>query len=107
MISNHSNLPSEFKPKSTSYVRWFKVYCIQTMEAWSIDEVCEFLKKHFNEVVRIFRANKICGSVLWSLNEPDMKELGLTALGDRRRLQCLIKSQVSQNTIAEASVRMV
>ena len=37
---------------------------------------CVNSKKYFDEeLVRIFRANKICGNVLKSLNEPDVKEL--------------------------------
>ena len=66
------------------------------MEDWAVEQVCDFLvnNRFDEEVVGSFRVNKICGSVLWSLNESDMKELELTALGDRRRLQCLVKKNI-------------
>ena len=77
------------------------------MEDWAVEQVCDFLvnNRFDEEVVGIFRVNKICGSVLWSLNESDMKELGLTALGDRRRLQCLVKKniRVPLNTTADVT----
>ena len=69
--------------------------------------MCDFLiSNHFDEeVVGVFRMNKICGSVLCSLNEADMKELGLMALGDRRRLQSFIKKEfpnaTTSNTLKE------
>ena len=55
------------------------------MESWNIEGVCDFLVKYeFDEdVVQIFRMNKISGSVLVLLNDADMKELGVAALGDR------------------------
>ena len=67
--------------------------CVCSMESWNIEEVCEFLMKYEfdEEVVQIFRVNKISGSVLVLLSDTDMKELGLTALGDRKRLQFLLK----------------
>ena len=78
------------------------------MESWTTERVCDFLtNNHFDEeVVGIFKTNKICGSVLSSLNEADLKELGLTALGDRRRLQSLIKRELqndisARNTLTE------
>ena len=45
-----------------------------------------------------FQTNKICGSVLCSLNEADMKELGLMVLGDRRRLQSFVKKELTNPT---------
>ena len=41
-------------------------------------------------VVEIFRANKIDRKVLIDLDRDDMKELGILALGDRKRLQQII-----------------
>ena len=66
------------------------------MESWNIEEVCDFLVRHEfeKEVVGVFRQNKISGNLLGLLSEPDMKELGLNALGDRKRLQILIKNEV-------------
>ena len=43
-------------------------------------------------VVDIFRENKVDQQVLISLDKEDMLELGVVALGDRKRLQQLIVS---------------
>lgn len=53
------------------------------------EKVCDFLMKckFDEEVIQIFQLSKISGSVLVMLSDTDMKELGLTALGDRKRLQ--------------------
>jgi len=61
------------------------------MESWNIEKMCNFLVKHEfeEEVVGVFQQNKISG-------EPDMKELGLNALGDRKHLQLLIKNELVQ-----------
>ena len=42
------------------------------------------------EIVQIFVSNKIDRSVLATLTTQDMKELGIVALGDRKKLQFLI-----------------
>ena len=63
------------------------------MDSWSISDVCDFLAdNNFDEeVVIVFRRNKINGKVLSLLTEEDFKELGLAALGDRRLLSHLLK----------------
>ena len=63
------------------------------MESWSILDVGDFLAaNNFDEeVVKVFHSNKINGKVLSLLTEEDFKELGLTALGDRRLLNQLMK----------------
>ena len=63
------------------------------MESWSILDVSDFLAaNNFDEeVVKVFRSNKINGKVLYLLTEEDFRELGLTALGDRRLLSQLLK----------------
>ena len=63
------------------------------MESWSVLDVSDFLTaNNFDEeVVKVFRCNKINGKVLSLLTEADFKELGLTALGDRRLLSHLLK----------------
>jgi len=43
------------------------------------------------EVVELFRVNKIRGRVFKQLKEEDLKQLGLTALGDRRLLLHLLQ----------------
>ena len=44
------------------------------------------------EIVQIFVSNKIDRSVLATLTTEDMKELGIVALGDRKKLQFLIEA---------------
>ena len=63
------------------------------MESWSIVDVSDFLvvNNFDEEVVKVFRCNKINDKVLSLLTEEDFKELGLTALGDRRLLSHLLK----------------
>ena len=46
------------------------------------------------------RINKIDGSTLLDLNSQDLKELGIIALGDRKRLERLCQSGVSRNQMA-------
>ena len=62
------------------------------MESWSTLDVSDFLAaNNFDEeVVKVFRSNKINGKV-FLLTEEDFRELGLTALGDRRLLSQLLK----------------
>lgn len=62
------------------------------MEHWTVDEVCQFLRKNdFEEnVIRAFRVNKVRGRVLPLLNDEDLKQLELAALGDRKYLQHLL-----------------
>lgn len=64
------------------------------MEDWSVDEVCQFLRKNdFEEnIVRAFKVNKVRGRVLPLLGDEDLKELQLTALGDRKYLQHLLST---------------
>lgn len=66
------------------------------MEKWSVSQVCEFLaKEDFDEeVVELFRANKIRGRVLKLLKEEDLKHLGVTALGDIRLLLHLLQQVI-------------
>ena len=54
-----------------------------------IENMCQLLvENHFDtSVVEIFRANKIDRNVFIDLDKDDMKELGIMALGDRKRLQ--------------------
>ena len=63
------------------------------MENWSVSDVSDFLTTNSfdEEVVKVFRSNKINGKVLSLLTEEDFKELGLAALGDRRLLSHLHK----------------
>jgi len=62
------------------------------MEKWSIDEVCDFLKRNdFEEdIIETFRVNKIKGRVLPLLGDGDMEKLGLSALGDQKYFQHIL-----------------
>lgn len=64
-----------------------------------MEEVCSILTEAgFDEAtVEIFRSNKIDRTVLMNLDKDDMKELGITALGDRKRLQSIISKLTSQS----------
>ena len=57
-------------------------------------EVCQLLRQRgFDDfIVEIFEKNKIDMDVIKDLNADDMKELGIVALGDKKRLQQLINS---------------
>ena len=58
------------------------------MENWSVQEVCSFIEqKGFeDDVIELFRVNRIRGPALSLLTEEDLKELGVAALGDRKIL---------------------
>ncbi len=66
-------------------------------DSLSTSEVCNLLKTSGldDEVVEIFRANKIDGGTLLELNSDDLKELGIVALGDRKRLQKVITAETA------------
>ncbi len=57
-------------------------------------EVCQLLKNNGfdDEVVESLRINKIDGATLLDLSSKDLKELGIIALGDRKRLEKMCKS---------------
>ena len=72
------------------------------MASLTVEGMCERLAKEFDsEVVETFRTNKIDGSVFIELEESDMKELGIVALGDRKKLKKLIRTlQESQENVS-------
>ena len=62
------------------------------MAELSVSGLCKVLtdEKFDNDVVETcFRDNKIDGETFLELNEGDLKELGVQAFGDRRKLQKL------------------
>ncbi len=70
----------------------------------SVDKVCQLLmKKDFDgDVVDVFRTNKVSEAVLIELDNDDLKELGVVALGDRKMIKKIIselqvKEQIRQN----------
>ena len=67
------------------------------LDSLSTSEVCTLLKTNGfdDDVVEVFRANKIDGSTLKELNSEDLKELGIIALGDRKRLERVKKADGS------------
>ena len=68
-------------------------FILAAMENWSVADVSGFLIENGfdEEVVELFRCNKIRGKVLKLLTDGDMKEMGLTAIGDRRLLNHLLQ----------------
>lgn len=64
------------------------------IELLTVTEVSKLLEdnKFDEEVVQIFLDNKIDGSSLLELTTAEMKELGIVALGDRKRLERVIKT---------------
>lgn len=61
----------------------------------STDNICELLMDNGFDisVVEVFRCNKVDGEVFVQLDSNDMKELGISALGDRKKLQKLQNSE--------------
>ena len=59
--------------------------------------VCELLRENGfdEEVAETMFINKIDGATLLDLNTQDLKELGIVALGDRKRLEKLFKGSAS------------
>lgn len=58
----------------------------------STEEICKLLLENGfdRSVTAIFHDNKVDGTVFVELDKDDMKELGISALGDRKKLQQLI-----------------
>ena len=52
-------------------------------------------------MIAVFSKNKITIAVLKDLDKEDLKELGITALGDRKRLQQLISSLKPTESVSE------
>ena len=61
----------------------------------STENICELLMDNGFDVsiVEVFRRNKVDGVVFVELDSNDMKELGISALGDRKKLQKLKSSE--------------
>ena len=59
--------------------------------------VCELLRENGfdEEVAQAMLINKIDGATLLDLDSQDLKELGIVALGDRKRLQKLLQGSPS------------
>ena len=76
---------------------------VYEMEKWSINEVCEFLRRNdFEEdIIESFRVNKIKGRVLPLLEDEDMERLGLSALGDQKYLKHILRNtQLHNGTVS-------
>ena len=84
----------------------------------SVERVCDILETNGfdSEVVEAFRGNKVDWDVFTQLDKDDIKELGVTALGDRKKLQQLItrlqnieevmEKEHSVSTLEECSVSL-
>jgi len=57
----------------------------------SIEEFCDILTSYNfdDDVVQVFRSNKIDGSIFLELTQEDFKELGVVSLGDRKKMERL------------------
>ena len=68
------------------------IHNYQFIMSTSVNKVCELLKKKDfdEEVVEVFRKNKVSEAVLIELDNDDLKELGIVALGDRKMIKKLI-----------------
>ena len=57
----------------------------------STESICELLMDNGFDIsiVEVFHHNKVDGEVFLELDSNDMKELGISALGDRKKLQKL------------------
>jgi len=54
---------------------------------WCLDEVAQWLQSQgLDEVVAVFRRERITGGILQDITEQDLQSMGLKALGDRRRV---------------------
>ena len=75
------------------------------MEKLNVDQICELLiEKGFGEdVAAVFKENKITGELLTQLDDADMKELGLKALGDRKNLRKLVAQYESDSAAGHGS----
>ncbi|XP_058541521.1 deoxynucleoside triphosphate triphosphohydrolase SAMHD1 isoform X1 [Neofelis nebulosa] len=63
-------------------------------QTWGPEQVCCFLKRSgFSDpgLLERFRGNKITGSILLHLNESDLESLGISTLGDRKKLHNYIQ----------------
>ena len=72
------------------------------MATLSTSEICELLRDNGfdEEVTESMRVNKIDGSTLLDLNSQDLKELGIIALGDRKRLEKLKSCDLPKTRVA-------
>ena len=61
-------------------------------EAWTSDEIATYIQSKFPEEAGIeqygnlFRQHKIDGAIIHRIQEHDLKEMGVTAVGDRHRI---------------------
>jgi len=62
-----------------------------------VSELCCLLgeKGLDSDVIELFRSNKIDGAVFLDLNKEELKELGVVALGDRKKIEKIRNLQPS------------
>jgi len=62
-------------------------------ESWSVDRVLEWLASmDLSHLMGVFREHRITGDVLLDLSSDDLAEVGVHALGDKKRLLRAIAS---------------
>ena len=78
-------------PKSISHRSSVRYSLRLTMAELSVSKLCEILtgEKFDEDVVESFRKNKIDGETFLELDHDDLKELGIIALGDRKKVKKL------------------
>ena len=54
----------------------------------------------------LLKYNKIDGSTFLELDSEDMKELGITALGDRKKLERLMKNGATESIASTSTSRV-
>merc|ERR1712146_327977 len=60
---------------------------IQDVQFWTIDKVSEWLVSvGLGHLKEIFQGHRISGDVLVDLSQSDLAEMGVSALGDRKRI---------------------
>jgi len=61
-------------------------------QKWSSDEVAAYLgTKGLEGYATIFREQKVDGSVVHTLTDDDLKEMGVQAIGDRRKIMTVLE----------------
>eukprot|EP01091_Cochliopodium_minus_P008884 TRINITY_DN2088_c0_g3_i1.p1 TRINITY_DN2088_c0_g3~~TRINITY_DN2088_c0_g3_i1.p1 ORF type:complete len:472 (-),score=137.84 TRINITY_DN2088_c0_g3_i1:473-1888(-) len=83
------------EPKQTNTVLALKN---KSPFAWTIEDVGNWLKYiGFPEYVTLFQENQIAGDVLFSLDIVDLKSMGVTVLGHRKKMMQEITTLVPDN----------
>ena len=62
-----------------------------SLEKYNVQQTCIWLRNHgLEDLVDLFSKEKIDGKILMELSDENMKEIGITAFGDRKRLKAAL-----------------